>query len=207
LRNPYWQYSRDKIACEDLLVEAYREWGFPTTIVRPSHTYDRRAVPLTAGWTAVARMRQHKPVVVHGDGTSLWVLTHHTDFARAFVALLGHPQAIGETFHITSDEVLTWDQIYRILGRAAGAEPQLVHVSSETIAKAAPHWGPPLLGDMAHSVVFDNTNIRRIAPGWVATTPFAQGAEEIIAWHDADPARQVVDQKTDELLDWLVASV
>src|SRR5215475_9261308 len=122
LRNPYWQYSRDKIACEDLLVAAYRDEGFPATIIRPSHTYDKTLIPLDGGWTVISRMRQGRPVVVHGDGTSLWALTHHADFARGFVPLLGHPRTIGEAFHITSDDVLTWDQIAHALAAAAGAE-------------------------------------------------------------------------------------
>ena len=134
LRNPFWQYSRDKIACEELLVSAYREDGFPATIVRPSHTYDQTSVPFDGGWTAVARMRQGKPVVVHGDGTSLWTLTHQVDFARGFVPLLGHPRTLGEAFHITSDDVLTWNQIARSLAAAAGVEARLVHVPSDAIA-------------------------------------------------------------------------
>ena len=204
LRNPFWQYSRDKIACEDLLVEAYREHGFPVTIVRPSHTYDRTSMPTMAGWTDIDRMRRGKPVVVHGDGTSLWTLTHHDDFARAFVGLLGRPQAVGDTFTITSDNVLTWNQIYTALAVAAGAEPQLVHVASETIAAADPELGPGLLGDKAHSVIFDNSQDRTIVPGWVATIPFEQGAREIIAWYDDDPARQQVDSRLDAVMDKLV---
>lgn len=205
LRNPYWQYSRDKIACEDLLVRAYREKGFPATIVRPSHTYDRTLVPLDGGWTAVERMRQGKEVVVHGDGASLWTLTHHEDFARGLVPLLGHPRTIGEAFHITSDDVLTWDQIARALGRAAGVEPRIVHVPSDVIAAADPEWGAGLLGDKAHSMVFDTTKLRRVVPDFVATIPFEQGAREIVDWHDADPARRQVDQRLDALMDDLAA--
>jgi nucleoside-diphosphate-sugar epimerase len=205
LRNPFWQYSRDKIACEDLLVRAYREQGFPATIVRPSHTYDRTLVPLDGGWTAVERMRQGKEVVVHGDGTSLWTLTHHEDFARGFVPLLGHPRTIGEAFQITSDDVLTWDQIARALGRAAGVEPRIVHVPSDVIAAADPEWGAGLLGDKAHSMVFDTTKLRGVVPDFVATIPFEQGAREIVAWHDADPDRRQVDGRMDALMDDLVA--
>lgn len=205
LRNPYWQYSRNKIACEELLVRAYREHGFPATIVRPSHTYDRRLVPLDGGWTAVERMRQGREVVVHGDGTSLWTLTHHEDFARGFVPLLGHPRALGEAFHITSDDVLTWDQIARALGRAAGVEPRIVHVPSDAIAAADPEWGAGLLGDKAHSMVFDNAKLRRVVPDFVATIPFEAGARQIVEWHDADPARKRVDARLDALMDELVA--
>jgi nucleoside-diphosphate-sugar epimerase len=204
LRNPFWQYSRDKIACEDLLVEAYRADGFPATIVRPSHTYDRTTVPFDGGWTAIDRMRRGKEVVVHGDGTSLWTLTHHEDFARGFVPLLGHPRAVGDAFHITSDDVLTWNQIAESLGAAAGAQPRIVHVPSDAIAAADPDWGAGLLGDKAHSMVFDNTKLRRLVPEYVATIPFERGAREIVAWHDGDPARRRVDARLDALMDRLV---
>ena len=206
LRNPWWQYSRDKIACEDLLVEAYRSDGFPATIVRPSHTYDRTAIPTMSGWTDVDRMRRGLPVVVHGDGTSLWTLTHHTDFAAAFVGLLGNPQAYGDSFTITSDFWLTWDQIYTELAVAAGVpEPQLVHVTSEAIAAAEPELGPGLLGDKAHSVIFDNSKVKSLVPGWQAKIPFSVGAREIVDWYDADAARRVVDPAMDALWDKLTA--
>lgn len=205
LRNPFWQYSRDKIACEDLLVGAYRDTGFPVTVVRPSHTYDRTSVPLDGGWTAVERMRQGREVVVHGDGTSLWTLTHHEDFARGFVPLLGDPRALGEAFHITSDDVLTWNQVVRELGAAAGVEPRIVHVPSDAIAAADPDWGAGLLGDKAHSMVFDTTKLRRVVPEFTTTIRFEQGAREIVAWHDADPARRTVDARLDAVMDDLVA--
>jgi nucleoside-diphosphate-sugar epimerase len=205
LRNPFWQYSRDKIACEELLVGAYRETGFPVTVVRPSHTYDRTSVPLDGGWTAVERMRQGREVVVHGDGTSLWTLTHHEDFARGFVPLLGDPRALGEAFHITSDDVLTWNQVVRALGAAAGVEPRIVHVPSDAIAAADPDWGAGLLGDKAHSMVFDTTKLRRVVPEFTTTIRFEQGAREIVAWHDADPARRTVDARLDAVMDDLVA--
>ena len=204
LRNPFWQYSRDKIACEDLLVEAYRERGFPATIVRPSHTYDRTLVPFDAGWTFVERMRQGKEVVVHGDGSSLWTLTHHADFARGFVPLLGHPRTLGEAFHLTSDDVLTWDQIAHTLARAAGTEARIVHVPSDAIAAADPVWGASLLGDKTHSSVFDNSKVKSVVPDFVATIPFEQGAREIVAWYDEDPSRKVLDAHHDGLMDELV---
>lgn len=204
LRNPCWRYSRDKIACEDVLVAAYRERGFPITIIRPSHTYDATLVPLDGGWTAVERMRQGKPVVVHGDGSSLWTLTHNTDFARGFVPLLGHPRAIGEAFTITSQDVLTWDQITRALAAAAGVEAQIVHVPSDVIASEDPEWGASLLGDKTWSAVFDTSKLRGLVPDFVATTPFEVGAREIVAWHDADPARRVVDPDRDGLIERLV---
>ncbi len=205
LANPYWQYSRDKIACEERLTRAWRDDGFPVTIVRPSHTYDERTLPTHGGWTVVDRMRRGKPVLVHGDGTSLWVLTHHRDFARGLVGLLGNDQAIGHAFHVTSDELLTWNQIHEIVARAAGAEPKLVHVPSERIARYDADWGAGLLGDKAHSVIFDNTKIRRVVPDYRATIPFGRGAEEVIAWHDADPARRVVDAAADRLMDRIIA--
>jgi nucleoside-diphosphate-sugar epimerase len=204
LANPFWQYSRDKIACEDLLVEAYRADGFPATIVRPSHTYDKTSVPFDGGWTVLGRMRQGKEIVVHGDGTSLWTLTHHADFARGFVPLLGHPGTIGQAYHITSDEVLTWNQIAETLAVAAGVVPRIVHVPSELIAAADPQWGAGLLGDKAHSMVFDNAKVRAIAPDFVATVPFHQGAREIVGWYDEDPSRQQTDLRLDAVMDRLV---
>jgi len=203
LANPFWQYSRDKIACEELLVRAYRD-GFPATIVRPSHTYDRTSVPFDGGWTVLGRMRQGKEIVVPGDGTSLWTLTHHTDFARGFVPLLGHPRTIGDVFHITSDDVLTWNQIAEALAGAAGVQARVVHVPSDAIAAADPQWGAGLLGDKAHSMVFDNSKLRTVVPDYVATVPFEQGAREIVAWHDEDPSRQQIDQRLDSVMDQLV---
>ncbi len=204
LRNPHWQYSRDKIACEDLLVNAYRESGVPMTIVRPSHTYDKTLLPFDGGWTVVDRMRRGAPVVVHGDGASLWTLTHHVDFAKGFVGLLGHPAAIGDSFHITGDEWLTWDAIFATVARAAGVEPTLVHVPSDAIAAVDAEWGAGLLGDKTHSLVFDNSKLRSLVPDYVATIPFAVGAAEIMDWYDADPARQQVDSAMDATMEALV---
>ena len=205
LRNPFWQYSRDKIACEDLLVREYRENNFPATIVRPSHTYDATKTVLSGGWTALARMLAGKPVIVHGDGTSLWTVTHNTDFARGFVPLLAHPRTLGEAFHITSDDFLTWDQIAHALAAALGVTARLVHVPSDAIAAADPGWGAGLLGDKAHSMVFDNSKLRSVVPGWRAVIPFERGAREIADWYLADPARQVPDERLDALMDKLAA--
>lgn len=205
LKNPFWQYSRDKIACEDALVRAYRELDFPATIVRPSHTYDRRSLPLHGGYTMIDRMRRGKPVVVHGDGTSLWVLTHHDDFAKGFNGLLGNPLAVGDTFHITSDEVLSWNQIHSILAESAGVRAELVHVPSSRIAKLDPAWGASLLGDKAHSMIFDNSKLKRAVPEFSATIPYAVGARETLAWFDAEPRRRVVDTELDALCDRLIA--
>jgi len=205
LRNPFWQYSRDKIACEDLLTRAYRQEGFPATIVRPTHTYDQTVVPLSGRWTSLGRMLAGKPVIVHGDGTSLWTMTHNSDFARGFVPLLGHPRTLGEAFHITSDDFLTWDQIARALAGALGVTARLVHVPSDAIAAADPDWGASLLGDKAHSMVFDNAKLRRVVPGWRAVVPFERGAREIADWYLADSARQVTDARLDALMDKLAA--
>ena len=205
LANPFWQYSRDKIACEERLMRAFREEGFPVTVVRPSHTYDPRKPPVRGGYTVIDRMRRGRPVLVHGDGTSVWVLTHHRDFARGFVGLLGDARAIGHAFHITSDELLTWNQIYETLARAAGVTARLVHVASDRIARYDADWGASLLGDKAHSMIFDNTKIRRLVPDFRATVPFARGAEEIVAWHDADPDRRGVDTELDRLMDRIIA--
>jgi len=206
LRNPFWQYSRDKIACEALLVGAYRDRGFPATIVRPSHTYDQTSVPFDGKWTVLGRMLAGKPVIVHGDGTSLWTLTHHDDFARAFVPLLGHSRTLGEAFHITSDDVLTWNQIAQTLAAALGVTARLVHVPSDAIAAAEPDWGAGLLGDKAHSMVFDNAKLRCVVPGWHAVIPFEHGARQIVDWYLADPARQVTDAGLDAVMDKLAAA-
>jgi len=207
LHNPFWEYSRDKAACEGLFEDAFRAEGFPITIVRPSHTYDRTLLPFHGGYTTVARMRAGKPVVVHGDGTSLWTMTHHTDFAVGFLGLLGNPHAIGESFHITSDEWLSWNQIYELVALAAGVEPRLVHVPSDLIAAYDPRWGASLLGDKAHSMIFDNSKIRRLVPEFQPVIPFWQGAREILEWYDADPSRQVTEPFIDQLQDRLIAAM
>jgi nucleoside-diphosphate-sugar epimerase len=206
LRNPFWAYSRGKIACEDLLVAAYREQGFPATIVRPSHTYDQTTVPFDGRWTVLGRMLAGKPVIVHGDGTSLWTLTHNEDFARAFVPLLAHPRTLGEAIQITSDDVLTWNQIAETLAAALGVSARVVHVPSDAIAAADPDWGAGLLGDKAHSMIFDNAKVRGLVPGWRAVIPFEQGAREIADWYRADPARQVTDARLDAVMDKLAAA-
>ena len=206
LRNPFWAYSRGKIACEGLLVAAYREQGFPATIVRPSHTYDQTTVPFDGRWTVLGRMLAGKPVIVHGDGTSLWTLTHHEDFARAFVPLLAHPRTLGEAIQITSDDVLTWNQIAEALAAALGVSARVVHVPSDAIAAADPDWGAGLLGDKAHSMIFDNAKVRGLVPGWRAVIPFEQGAREIADWYRADPARQVTDARLDAVMDKLAAA-
>ena len=206
LRNPFWQYSRDKIACEDLLVAAYRERGIPMTIVRPSHTYDERLLPTMGGWTDIARMRAGRPVIVHGDGTSLWTLTHADDFAVAFAGLLGRPEAIGEAYTITGTHAPTWNQVYGWLAEAAGVpEPDLVHVASETIAAFAPDLGPGLLGDKAHSMVFDCAKVTALVPEFRTTITFDEGARRILAHYDAHPEDQRVDPDRDAVFDRIAA--
>jgi len=207
LDNPFWQYSRNKIACEEMLVNAYRKHKFPFTIVRPSHTYDRTLLPFDGGYTVVDRMRKGKPVAVAGDGTSIWTLTHHADFAKGFVGLLGNSHAIAESYHITSDEWLTWNQIYDLVASAAGTVANKVHVPSDVIAATDLGWGPGLLGDKANSSIFDNSQIKRAVPEFICTTPFSEGAREIMSWFDADPGRQKVDAEADRLMDELIEKV
>ena len=209
LANPYWDYSRNKIACEERLMKAYREEGFPVTIVRPSLTYGETQITLainswTKSYTAVDRIRRGKKVIVPGDGSSLWVITHNTDFAKGLVGLLGNEQAIGHAFHITADEVMSWDQFYRIVGEAAGAEPQLVHMPTDFIAACLPGELGGLAGDKAVSVVFDNTKIKRFVPGYCATMPFGRGVRQTLAWFDADPARKQIDAEANATWDKLI---
>jgi nucleoside-diphosphate-sugar epimerase len=209
LHNPFWKYASDKIACENLLNQAYREKGFPMTIVRPWHTYGETRIPCAlggAGYTVVDRMRKGLPIVCHGDGQSLWGLTWSGDIAKGIVGLLGKAQALGEAFHITTDEILTWDQIYQTFARAAGCAAKLVHISSEFIARRYPDAGAALIGDLMYSAVYDNAKIKRIVPEYKATMSLADGIAKSIAWFDADPARRVVDGKVNAMLDDLVAA-
>lgn len=205
LRNPFWQYSRNKIACEDALVACYRETGFPVTVVRPSHTYDSTMLPFDGGWTVVDRMRKGKGVVVPGDGTSLWTITHNTDVARGFVGLFGRHEAIGEAFHITGSEAPTWNQIYIDIAHAAGvAEPNLVHVPSDAIAAEDSEWGAAMLGDKSNTMIFDNSKIKSLVPEFDAKIPFVEGARQIIDWYDGHPQAKIVDHRYDALMDRLI---
>jgi nucleoside-diphosphate-sugar epimerase len=211
LANPYWQYSRDKIACEERLICAYRETGFPITIVRPSLTYGDTQIPLAVNawlksYTAVDRMRRGKKVIVPGDGTSLWVVTHNSDFAVGLIGLLGHTQAIGQAFHITSDEVLTWDQITQTIAEAAGTDARIVHIPSDFVARAIADELGGLIGDKANSVVFDNTKIRRFVPEFAPRVRFAEGIRRTLAWFDSDPKHRVVDSEADTAWDKLIAA-
>lgn len=209
LANPYWEYSRNKIRCEERLIRAYREEGFPAVIVRPSHTYATRIPVAVGNWASYMipkRMLEGKPVVVHGDGTSLWTLTHADDFARGFVGLLGHPQAVGHAFHITSDFVLTWNQIYEQIGDALGVKPVLVHIPSEAIAKVDPDTGAGLLGDKMWSVIFDNSKIKKFVPDFVAQIPFHLGVHRALAWYQADPDRMRVSPEDEAHIERLMAA-
>lgn len=211
LANPHWDYSRNKIACEERLMKAYRDDGFPVTIVRPSLTYGETLIPLVLNswaelsYTAVDRMLRGQKLIVPGDGSSLWVITHNTDFAKGFIGLLGHEQATGHAFHITSEEVLTWNQLFQIVGAAVGIEPKLVHIASDFIIACMPEKEGTLVGDKALSAVFDNTKIKRFVPGYCATTSFAEGIRRSLAWFDADPARKKIDDKANAMWDKLIA--
>ncbi len=209
LANPFWAYSQQKIACEDRLMRAYREEAFPITIVRPSLTYGDTQIALAINswaksYTVVDRMRRGKKVIVPGDGSSLWVITHNTDFAKGLVGLLAREQAIGHAFHVTGDEVMCWDQRYRLTAQAAGVEPQLVHIPSDFIAACVPEARGGLFGDKAVSVVFDNTKIKRFVPGYCATLPFTEGIRRTMAWFDADPARRQIDDEANARWDRLI---
>ena len=204
LDNPFWQYSREKIACEQRLAETGGSAGLDWTVVRPSHTYDRTSIPFDGGWTVVDRMRRDEPVVVAGDGTSLWTITHADDVAVGLVGLLGHPQALNEAFHITTSTPVTWNHIYSEIGRAAGAEPQLLHVASETIAAVEPEWGPRLLGDVSHSMIFDNSKVSALVPDFAPSIPFSVGARQIVEWYDQHPEQQRIDSVVNDVIDALV---
>jgi nucleoside-diphosphate-sugar epimerase len=209
LENPYWDYARGKIACEQRLRHVARETGLPVTIVRPSLTYGPSQIPLCVGswahpWTVVDRVLRGRPLVVPGDGTSLWVLTWNADFARGLLGILGNPDALGQSFHITSDEVLTWDQIYAGLFDAVHRPPLLVHLPSEVIAAIWPHASGSLLGDKSYSLVFDNSRIRSVLPDFACQVTWHEGVRNAIAWHETHPQFQTVDREMDALMDRMV---
>lgn len=206
LYNPYWQYARDKIACETLLMSAYRANAFPVTIVRPSHTYGDRSVPVSihgeqGSWQVLARMLAGKPVIVHGDGLSLWTFTHNTDFAKGFLGLMGNPHAIGEAVHITSDERITWNAAFAAIGRALGVAPVLQHISSDLLSALRPSLLGTLLGDKAYSVLFDNTKLKRLVPSFCATVRFDEGIRRTVDYVRAHPACQKPDPEFDAWCD------
>lgn len=209
LANPYWEYSRKKIACEEYLMEEYRSNGFPITIVRPSHTYGCFNVPLAihgrnGSYSVINRIKQGKKVIVHGDGSSLWTLTHNSDFAKAFLGLMGNFHAIGEAVQITSDESLAWNQIYEIIGNALGVKPNIVHIPSETLAKSNSGFIEGLLGDKAHTVIFDNSKVKRLVPGFTATVRFDQGVRMTLAYIDQHPEYQRLDPEFDAWTDKMI---
>ena len=212
LKNPFWQYSRNKIACEDRLWQLYREQDFPITIIRPSHTYNT-VIPITLGgwteYTTVNRMKKGLPVVVQGDGTSLWTITHAEDFAIGFVGIMGNTHAVGEAFHITSDEALSWNQIYNQLAEAAGAKANIVHIPTKNICDYADQNGYPsefgsLWGDKSHCALFDNSKIKRFVPSFKAEILFAEGIKRTLAWFEAKPERMEVNPFTNKFLDELI---
>jgi len=204
VHNPYWDYAHQKILCEQSLDQTCRDEAFPVTIVRPSHTYDATKIPLRGGATTLHRLLTGRPVIVHGDGTTLWTLTHHTDFAQGFLGLLGNAKAIGQTYHITSDEVLTWNQIYQTMAQAAGVKANLFHLPSELILRYDREWGEGLLGDKAYNMVLDNSKLKGLTPSFRAKVPFAQGAREILAWYQADKDHQKIDPQLDNTMDRMI---
>ncbi len=210
LANPFWQYSRDKIACEERLLAELRSGDFPAVIVRPSLTYGDGVVPLAVNswqksYTAIDRLRRGQPLIVPGDGSSLWTITHSSDFAKGLVGLLGNEDAVGHAFHITSDEALTWDQIYLATARVAGVErPELVHIASDFITACAPDLLGTLTGDKSCSAVFDNSKIKRFVPDFVATTRYADGIRQTVAAFDRDPSLRDVDGEANRFYDQLI---
>jgi nucleoside-diphosphate-sugar epimerase len=211
LENPYWEYSRNKIACEKRLMHEYHERGFPVSIVRPSLTYGPSQIPLCgASWqhpyTVIDRMKRGQKMIVPGDGTSLWILTWNGDFAKGFNGLFGRSDVLGEAFHITSDEVLTWNQIFDETARAIGVEPAIVHIPSDLIAAYNPAATGSLTGDKANSLVFDNSKIKRYVPTFSCEVGWAEGVRRAIAWHDADPARQTIDARMNQVWDTIIAA-
>ncbi len=213
LHNPYWQYSRDKLACEEYLMKEYRENGFPVTIIRPSHTYDERSVPLgvhgkNGSWQVLRRMQQGKPVIIHGDGTSLWTITHNSDFARGYVGLIDNVHALGQAYHITSDERVTWNQIYQSIADALGVKLNAVHVSSEFLAAVSDYdLEGSLIGDKANTVIFDNSKLKRAVPGFTATVRADQGIRRAVAHILAHPELQQDDPEFDAWCDRVIAAL
>jgi nucleoside-diphosphate-sugar epimerase len=212
LVNPYWEYSRNKIACEHFLMEKFREEGFPVTIIRPSHTYDNRSVPLgvhgnKGSWQVLQRMLEGKPVIIHGDGTSQWTLTHNTDFAKGFIGLMGNPHALGNAFQITSDETLTWNQIYEGIAQVLGVELKPYYVASSFLADVGPYdFRGGLIGDKACTVLFDNSKVKKAVPGFQATVRFEEGIRDTIRNVLSHPELQVPDPEFDAWCDKVIAA-
>ena len=213
LENPYWEYSRNKKACEDFLMERYRQDGFPVTIVRPSHTYDERSVPLgvhgnNGSWQVVKRIMEGKQVIIHGDGSSLWTITHNSDFARGFIGLMGNPNAIGEAFHITSDESVSWNHIYQSIAEALGKELRPYYVSSQTLADMSCYdFTGSLIGDKANSVVFDNSKLKKLVPDFKAEISAKEGIRRTIEYVLAHKEYQNEDEEFDRWCDKVIAAL
>lgn len=209
LHNTVWDYSNDKIKCEDLLLKAYREDGFPVTIVRPSYTYDT-VIPIAIGgfteYNTCDRILKGKEIIVHGDGTSLWTVTHADDFAVGFVGLLGLTQAIGHPFHITSDEILSWNMIHKILAESLGCEANIVHIASDFICKIEPSYTGNLLADKGESVIFDNTKIKTFVPEFKAIIPFSEGIKRTLNWLDENPERKVINPNTEQEIENILSA-
>lgn len=211
LCNPYWEYSRNKIACEEFLMKAYRENGFPVTIIRPSHTYDERSVPLgvhgkNGSWQVIRRMLDNKPVIIHGDGTSLWTMTHNTDFAAGFTGLIGNPHAIGEAFQITSDETLTWNQIYQTIARCLNVELHPYYVSSEFLAATSNYdFTGSLTGDKSCSVIFDNTKLKQAVPDFKPHVRFETGIKKTLDYVLSHKECQIADPEFDTWCDKIIS--
>ena len=213
LSNPHWQYSRNKIACEEYLMRMYRENGFPITIIRPSHTYDERSVPLgvhgaKGSWQVVKRMLEGKPVIIHGDGTSLWTITHNSDFAKAFIGLMGNIHALGESYHITTDEAVTWNQIYRTMADALGVPFKPYYVPSDFLHAVSDYdFEGGLIGDKANTVIFDNSKVKRAVPGFTATVRADQGIRSTLSYILAHPECQQEDPEFDQFCDKVIAAL
>lgn len=210
LANPYWEYSRNKIACEDFLMKKYREEGFPVTIIRPSHTYDERSIPMgvhgnRGSWQVIKRMLEGKPVIIHGDGTSLWTMTFNEDFAVGFAGLMGNAHAIGESFQITSGETLTWNQIYRSIARALNVELKPYYVSSYFLAAVSDYdYTGSLIGDKSNSVVFDNSKLKRVVPEFNPSISFDEGVRRSLSFVLSHPEFQVEDPEFDAWCDKVI---
>ena len=210
--NSPWDYAKDKMACEEVYRAAYKELGFPVTMVRPSHTYCDWALPVSltgkgGGWNIISRMKRGLPVLVQGDGLTVWTITHGRDVAKGMVGLFGNGSAIGEAVHITTDEFLTWDEIYRDIARPLGAPPRLVHVSTEMLCHAFPGNYGQLFGDISHCGIYDNTKIKRLVPGFCATTTAARGLRDAVMYHLAHPELQVEDPDFDRRCEEVLEAV
>ena len=209
LENPFWEYSRNKIACENKLTELHNQNEFPITIVRPSLTYNTVIPVAIGGWTEytiIDRIKKGKKIIVHGDGTSLWTITHAEDFAKGFVGLIGNNKSIGETYHITSDELLTWDQIYTYVANAVDAEPNIIHIASDFICSIEQSLTGTLIGDKSVSAIFDNSKIKSLVPDFCASIPFKKGIKETIKWFESDSNRMVVNPETNKMIDRIISA-